>query len=134
MGALGPIRPTLDRPTLDGMSPLTTSQLMLDGGLVAEVEQARSLAERSRGLLGRDGISTGLVLRPASSVHTLGMRFPIDVAYVDKSGKVLAVITMPPGRMGRPRLRSKWILETAAGQCATWGIAPGRVLSLRQSG
>ena len=116
------------------MPQLPTAQLMLDGGLVAEVEEARSLAERSRGLLGREGVGTGLVLRPASSVHTLGMRFPIDVAYVDRSGKVLAVITMPPGRMGLPRLRSKWILETEAGKCANWGIAPGRVLSLRQSG
>lgn len=116
------------------MPELTTAQLMLDGGMIAEVEQARSLAERSRGLLGRDGIATGLVLRPASSVHTLGMRFAIDVAYVDKSGKVLAVVTMPPGRMGWPRLRSKWILETAAGQCARWGITPGRVLSLHESG
>jgi len=116
------------------MPELTTARLLLDGGWVAEVEQARSLAERSRGLLGRDGIATGLVLRPASSVHTLGMRFPIDVAYVDKSGKVLAVITMPPGRLGLPRLRCRWILETEAGRCAKWGIAPGRVLSLRQPG
>ena len=99
--------------------------------MLAEVEQARSLAERSRGLLGREGIGTGLVLRPASSVHTVGMRFAIDVAYVAKSGKVLAVTTMPPRRLGLPRLRSKWILETEAGQCAAWGIAPGRVLSLQ---
>jgi uncharacterized membrane protein (UPF0127 family) len=116
------------------MSRLATTQLTVDGGLVAEVEQARSLAERSRGLLGRDGISTGLVLRPASSVHTLGMRFAIYVAYVDKSGKVLAVVTMPPRRIGWPRVRSRWILETEAGRCADWGITPGRVLKLQPSG
>jgi len=112
------------------MPALTTARLILDDEPVAQVEQARSLAERSRGLLGRDGIGTGLVLQPASSVHTLGMRFAIDVAYVDRSGTVLAVTTMPPRRMGRPRLRSKWILETEAGRCAEWGITPGRVLRL----
>ncbi len=112
------------------MPPLTTTRLILDGTPVAEVEQARSLAERSRGLLGRDGIGTGLVLRPGSSVHTLGMRFAIDVAYVDRSGTVLAVTTMAPRRMGRPRMRSAWILETEAGRCAQWGITAGRVLSL----
>jgi uncharacterized membrane protein (UPF0127 family) len=112
------------------MPTLTTASLTLDGEAIAEVEQARSLAERSRGLLGRDGIATGLVLQPASSVHTLGMRFPIDVVYVDKAGLVLAVVTMRPRRMGLPRLRSRWILETEAGRCAEWGIRAGRRLGL----
>ena len=116
------------------MPQLSTAQLIVDGGVVAEVEQARTLAERTRGLLGRDGIDSGLILRPASSVHTLGMRFAIDVAYVAKSGKVLAVTTMPPRRMGLPRLGCKWILETEAGKCAQWGIEPGRVLTVRESG
>jgi uncharacterized membrane protein (UPF0127 family) len=105
--------------------------LTLDGAPLAEVEEARSLAERSRGLLGRDGIDTGLVLRPASSVHTLGMRFAIDVVYVARSGEVLAVTTMRPRRMGLPRFRSKWILETEAGRCEQWGIAKGRTLKLQ---
>ena len=35
------------------------------------------------GLLGRDGIEGALLLRPARSVHTLGMRFAIDVAFCD---------------------------------------------------
>jgi uncharacterized membrane protein (UPF0127 family) len=115
------------------MPALPTARLMVDGEKVAEVEQARSLAERTRGLLGREGIDTGLVLWPASSVHTVGMRFTIDVAYVDRAGKVLAVTTMPPRRIGLPRLRAKWILETEAGQCAAWGIEPGRVLRLQQT-
>jgi uncharacterized membrane protein (UPF0127 family) len=97
---------------------------------VAEVEVARSFADRSRGLLGRDGVSTGLVLMPASSVHTFGMRFAIDVAYVARDGRVLAVTTMPRGRMGLPRMRSRWILEAEAGRMAQWGIAPGRRLEV----
>jgi uncharacterized membrane protein (UPF0127 family) len=40
---------------------------------------------------------------------------------------------MPPRRIGLPRLRAKWILETEAGQCAAWGIEPGRVLRLQQT-
>jgi uncharacterized membrane protein (UPF0127 family) len=106
------------------------AQLFLDGELLGEVEVARSLADRSRGLLGRDGIETGLVLRPASSVHTMGMRFAIDVVYVDRAGRVLAVTTMAPQRMGLPRLRSKWILETEAGRCGQWGIVAGCTLSV----
>jgi uncharacterized membrane protein (UPF0127 family) len=49
------------------------------------------------------------------------------------SGNVLAVATMPPRRISLPRLRAKWILETEAGQCAAWGIEPGRVLRLQQT-
>jgi len=104
--------------------------LRVDGEPVGEVEVARSLAERSRGLLGRDGIETGLVLDPASSVHTFGMRFPIDVAYVGRDGRVLAVRTMPRHRLGLPRPRTRWILETERGRMAQWGIRPGRRLVL----
>ncbi|GLY13863.1 hypothetical protein Kisp01_08790 [Kineosporia sp. NBRC 101677] len=104
--------------------------LSVDGVPVAQVEVAVSYAARSKGLLGRDGIATGLVLRPGSSVHTFGMRFAIDVVYVRRDGRVLAVAPMRPHRLGRPRLRSAWILETEAGRAAAWGIVPGRELGL----
>ena len=105
-------------------------RLLLDDQPLTDVEVARTLAQRTRGLLGRDGIETGLVLSPGSSVHTLGMRFAIDVAYVAADGRVLAVRTMRPHRMGLPRPRSKWILETESGRMAAWGIRPGRRLRL----
>jgi hypothetical protein len=73
------------------------TRLFLDGVPVAEVERARSLPARFRGLLERDGIATGLVLTPASSVHTLGMRFALDKVHVARSGKV------PPPPVPRPR-------------------------------
>jgi uncharacterized membrane protein (UPF0127 family) len=104
--------------------------LSIDGVEVTEVEVARSFAARSKGLLGRDGIATGLVLEPASSVHTFGMRFAIDVAYVAKDGRVLAVTTMPPQRLGLPRPRSRWILETQAQQLAAWGVRAGSRLTV----
>jgi uncharacterized membrane protein (UPF0127 family) len=105
--------------------------LYLDGEPIGPVEVARSFAERSRGLLGRDGIDSALVLEPASSVHTFGMAFPIDVAYVARSGAVLAVRTMARGRLGWPRWRSRWVLEAEAGRFAQWGVRPGRRLEVR---
>jgi len=107
--------------------------LLMDGVEVAPVEIAHSYAERARGLLGRDGVATGLVLRPGTSVHTMGMRFAIDVVFVRRSGQVLAVVPMVPNRMGRPRPRSAWILETEAGRAREWGIEPGRMLSLDEN-
>lgn len=86
---------------------------------------AASYRARTRGLLGRDGVAGALLLTPASSVHTIGMRFPIDVAYLDRRLRVLAVRTMPPGRIGRPRLRARHVLEAEAGALAGWGVVKG---------
>ncbi|MEU9500445.1 MULTISPECIES: DUF192 domain-containing protein [unclassified Streptomyces] len=89
------------------------------------VEIAASYRARARGLLGRDGIEGALLLTPASGVHTFRMRFAIDVAYLGRDFRVLAVRTMPPGRLGRPRLRARHVLEAAAGAMTDWGLRPG---------
>lgn len=94
------------------------------------LEIAASYRARTRGLLGRDGIDGALLLTPAGSVHTLRMRFAIDVAYLDRRLRVLAVRTMPPGRLGRPRLRSRHVLESEAGKMKAWGLAPGTQLDI----
>ncbi|PJE96624.1 hypothetical protein CUT44_16385 [Streptomyces carminius] len=89
------------------------------------VEVAASLGARTRGLLGRDGIEGALLLTPASGVHTFRMRFAIDVAYLDRGLRVLAVRTMRPGRLGLPRPRARHVLEAEAGAMVRWGLRPG---------
>ncbi|MGI5339768.1 DUF192 domain-containing protein [Streptomyces sp. CA-181903] len=89
------------------------------------VEVAASYRARTRGLLGRDGIEGAMLLTPAGSVHTFGMRFPIDVAYLSRDMRVLAVRTMPPHRLGRPRPAARHVLESAAGTMARWGLREG---------
>ena len=99
--------------------------LVVDGHRACEVEVATSHRARMRGLLGRDGIDGAMLLPSGSSVHTIRMRFPIDVAFLDKESTVVDVVTMVPGRVGRPRLRSRAILEAGAGSFARWGLKPG---------
>ncbi|MFF3614394.1 DUF192 domain-containing protein [Streptomyces sp. NPDC002580] len=89
------------------------------------LEVAATARARRRGLLGRAGIEGALLLTPANSVHTLGMRFAIDVAYLDRSSRVLAVRTMRPGRLGLPRPRSRRVLESEAGTMERWGVRRG---------
>ncbi|MFI2644559.1 DUF192 domain-containing protein [Streptomyces sp. NPDC018610] len=89
------------------------------------LELATSYRARTRGLLGRDSVDGALLLSPASGIHTFRMRIPIDVAYLDRRLRVLAVVTMRPGRLGLPRLRSRHVLESAAGAMAGWGVRPG---------
>ena len=91
---------------------------------------AASYRARTRGLLGETGIDGALLLTPASSVHTVRMRFAIDVAYLDRRLRVLAVRTMPPGRVGRPRLLARHVLEAEAGALAAWGVHRGVTLKV----
>ncbi|ARF57179.1 DUF192 domain-containing protein [Streptomyces gilvosporeus] len=98
------------------------------------LEIAASYRARTRGLLGREGIEGALLLTPASGVHTVRMRFAIDVAYLSRDLTVLAVRTMPPGRFGRPRLRARHVLEAAAGAMGRWGLRPGLRLAVAAAG
>ncbi|WP_406531049.1 DUF192 domain-containing protein, partial [Streptomyces sp. I8-5] len=85
---------------------------------------AASYRARSRGLLGQDGIDGALMITPCGSVHSFRMRFTIDVAYLDRKFKVVAVHTMKPGRLGMPRLRARHVIEAEAGAMEKWGIRP----------
>jgi uncharacterized membrane protein (UPF0127 family) len=105
--------------------------LVLDERVLANVEVADTHRSRSRGLLGRDGIEGALLLRPARSVHTFGMRFPIDVAHLDAELTVLRVTTMPRNRIGRPVLHARAVLESEAGSLARWGVSVGDRLEVR---
>lgn len=105
--------------------------LVRDGRVLASLTVASGRAERRRGLLGRDGVEGALLLRPCRSVHTLGMRFPIDVAHLDAEGRVLRVATMPPWRMGTWVRGAASVVEAEAGAFATWELAPGDALEVR---
>ncbi|MFK3733393.1 DUF192 domain-containing protein [Streptomyces sp. NPDC088090] len=106
--------------------------LAVPAGAVVPVEVAASYRARRRGLLGRDGIAGAMLLTPANSVHTFGMRFPIDVAYLDRRLRVLAVVTMGPGRLGLPRPRARHVLEAEAGALAGWGVRAGVVVAVTE--
>ncbi|WP_406013435.1 DUF192 domain-containing protein [Streptomyces sp. NBC_00984] len=94
---------------------------------------AASYRARSRGLLGQDGIDGALLITPCGSVHSFRMRFTIDVAYLDRKFRVVAVHTMKPGRLGMPRLRARHVIEAEAGAMEKWGIRPGARVSIVQS-
>ncbi len=65
-----------------------------DETIASDVTLALTRAERRRGLLGQDslGASTALVLSPCWSIHTMFMRFPIDVVFVDRDGRALRIV------------------------------------------
>jgi len=105
--------------------------LVKEDKVLATVEVADTFVDRLKGLLGRSDVEGAYLIRRASSVHTLGMRFPIDVAYCDEELKVLATVTMPPMRVGRPRRRARVVIEARAGAFERWGLNPGDTLEIR---
>ncbi|MFD3514208.1 DUF192 domain-containing protein [Streptomyces sp. NPDC058657] len=95
------------------------------------VEIAASPRTRARGLLGRTGIAGAMLLTPARSVHSLGMRFALDVAYLDRELRVLGVHTMAPHRLALPRPGARHVLEAEAGSWAGWGVRPGVTMHVK---
>jgi uncharacterized membrane protein (UPF0127 family) len=108
--------------------------LLRDGEVLASLELAVTRADRRRGLLGRDGIDGALLIRPARSVHSFGMRFPLDVAWCDRNLRVVRVASLPRNRLTRTVWRGHSVLEAEAGTFARWTLAVGDELELREHG
>ena len=106
--------------------------LLRDDKVLAAVEVATSTRDRMRGLLGRDGIDGALLLQPARSVHSFGMRFAIDVAFVDRRMVVLRTVSLPPNRVTRVSLRCHCIIEAERGAFDRWRLRPGDQLEVRE--
>lgn len=60
-------------------------------GTVESLELATTARARLRGMLFRDPDTTTRLLIPCKDVHTFGMRYPLDVAFISKDGAVLEV-------------------------------------------
>ena len=102
-----------------------------DGEVVCErCTVADRMLPRMRGLLGRRGLETdeGLLLRPAPSIQTFFMRFPIDAVFLDREGTVLKVSSdVLPWRMTGCR-GAHATLELPAGAAGRRGIEKGERL------
>lgn len=84
--------------------------------LATNLAVAQTHWTRLRGLLGasesdfRNG--GGLWIRPCRGVHTLAMRFPINVVYLDRSGTVVHLEpNLQPWRFAPVRLQAASVLE-----------------------
>jgi len=109
------------------------ARLVCNGRDVASLVVADTVLARTRGLLGSAELQGAILLSPARSVHTLGMRFSIDVAHLDSEFRVLAVTTMSANRVGRWVRDARHVLEASAGAFAEWGVAAGGRLEIAQS-
>lgn len=101
--------------------------------LASRARFALSGRERARGLLGLDRLPEGeaLVFPRCSQVHTFGMRFAIDVLFLDGEGRVVHMVRgMAPRRITRWCARGRTVVELPEGAIDASGTGPGDTLAL----
>jgi len=99
--------------------------------VLASIEVARTSRERAKGLIGRDGFEGAFVIDPCRWIHTIGMRFPIDVAYVNAGGDVIKLSTVGRYRLPMPVFKAKFVIEAMAGAFERWGLHAGDPIEIR---
>ncbi len=100
--------------------------------VAAQLLTAFDSASRRTGLLKHDAMpaDTAMIIAPSNAVHTIGMRFAIDVAFVARNGQVVKVRhAVPPWRM-TAALRAFAVVELAAGTLESTDTRPGDTLVL----
>ena len=101
--------------------------------LAVRVERASSMLGRMRGLLGRSELPEGdaLLIAPCASIHTLFMRFRIDVVFLSRALRVVRAISgLHPWRATRFHRGAAMAVELPEGTVARTGTREGDVLEL----
>jgi uncharacterized membrane protein (UPF0127 family) len=88
-----------------------------------------------KGLLGKRSEDfqngSGLWITPSQGVHTIGMKFPIDVVYLDSKHRVIHVChSLNPFRIAAVKLRCRSVVELPAGTLAQTQTSVGDVLEI----
>jgi uncharacterized protein len=98
--------------------------------LATAADLAESQQQKATGLLNRVALvpGEGLLIPDASSIHTKGMSFPIDVVFLDSTGQVLDVLAglSPGGHAERDNATA--VLELPAGMIAASATQTGDML------
>jgi len=85
------------------------------------------MLSRMKGLLGRRSlpVGEGLLIRPAPSIHTFFMRFPIDAVFLSRAGEVMKISADVRPWRARSCRRAYAVVELAAGEAERRGITTG---------
>lgn len=107
--------------------------LMSEARVLASVDVADGHRDRAKGLLGRRSLDGAFAIPNCRWVHTVGMRFPIDVAFVDANNVVIKIVTMKRHRLGLPVTHACAVIEASAGAFERWGLQVGNPIEIREA-
>ena len=105
--------------------------VLRDGRVLAAADLADTFFDRARGLIAKANYDGAMLLPRTRSIHSCGVRFPIDVAFLDAQMQVVAMLRVKRWRITMPRLRANQVLEAKAGSFDRWGLRLGDQLEFR---
>jgi len=107
------------------------------GDVVASnVVQPKGWYGRTLGLLDRTSLDAneGLWLERCWGVHTVGMKFPIDVVFLDEEFRILSIrADVRSGRLAVAQANANHVVELPAGTCAKFDLLCGDRMALVES-
>lgn len=112
---------------------MKTVWLLRGGDVLASAEVAVQFVDRCKGLSGRRQYDGAMILTRTRGVHSWGVRFPLDVAFLDDDLHVVAVTRLRPWSVALPRRGCYHVLEARAGTFERWRLRPGDQVEIRET-
>ena len=100
--------------------------------LASDARIAASFMDRLKGLLGTKKLDQGqgLIIRPCNSIHTIGMKYSIDIIFLDKQNKVVKIVMdMHSGRVSICNSAS-YVVELPSGVASSTNTTVGDLISI----
>ena|SRR5437868_7138596 len=107
-----------------------------DACVASRVRTAANFSTRLVGLLNRRYLqeNEGLLLRPGGSVHTFGLRFGIDVVFLDSDMTILKIVRrLRPWRLALAPPGTRAVLEIASGRAAVLRLRVGMRVTTKKT-
>ena len=117
------------------MQTVVVTNTTRDAVLGERIAVAETSLSRMVGLLGKSGLEpgAGMLIVPSQAVHTIGMRFAIDVVFIDRKRRVVHLRpAMAPNRVTGLHWRARFVLELPAGIIARTATAVGDQLAIME--
>jgi hypothetical protein len=118
---------------MNTLSSLPSAWLVSDGRVLASANIANTTKAKRRGLVGQTDLETALVISPCKWIHTVGMRFALDIAYLNADGVVIKVQQVKKHRIPFPVFSAHTVIEAKVGSFERWGLRLGAIVELRTS-
>ena len=104
------------------------------GTIVAtRIDRLSSFLQRAVGLLARTALrpDEGVWITSCRAIHTIGMRVPIDVIFVDRNSRVISVVSnVRPNRLALSCSGAHGVVELGGGALRDIDLLPGDHLEL----
>ena len=110
---------------------MQTGWLLCDGQVLAAADALDRFSDRAKGMAGHPGFDGALLLAPMKIAHSIGVAFPLDVAFCAADLRVLRTIHLERWRLSAPNWACHTVIEARAGSFERWGLAPGDQLEFR---